>query len=877
MRDDAAQGGVIPPDLQIDPTAAATAASSITAGSYTKTIRMTPVVGKTYKFWFTYLYEDSETKKISESKNSPIFTTSFDIPNETKPVLNLTLTAGFKSYGVKFDIDPTSVQTDIIIYESLTGTFTGEEYIVYVGTSTNVSINTSNFAPRWVKVTTRDNWLDANRSSVIAGPVTPKNADPDTSTAPAAPTGVSVSGSIDPDDKSGFSIQLDASWTASSDTNVGGYVIRWTTQNPVTTQNPIWEYGQVDGRTTTKFSVTGAIPNTLYYYQVTAKSPYNAISWASPQSGTVGPIVDPNAPTDAFAQLRSILSIGGKTADLFKIGTGIAQSINTSITITPSQTAGTYSGIILNKSTTNYGHNYWLNTGQFRVGSATNFLYWDGSDLYTTGKINATGGSFTGDVQLNGGSLYAGALPNTGARVRLNSAGVFAYDTNNVQTVAITAADGKIDARQGYIGGWTINATSQQSGTISRNNTIFDSNGNITVGDTTGTLASIVRLSATDATYRLWVGSQTASNAKFRVATDGTLYATGAVFGTGTTVAGYATTAALGNYATTASLATTNTNVTTAQTAADLAKTNAATAKTAADAAKAIADAALPSTSFDRAAIVSKINNSTNTTTIEGGVIKTGTLSADAVVADFISAFSINADKITAGTIGASVAITTPTITVGTDANSYYFKTKSIRTGTSIEALAVNAINMMSAGSAGTLSNWYPYYNDDASLGFVSSPYNLRWRNIFLINSPNVSSDNRYKNNIQVSDLGLDFIKKLNPRKYKLNSRSVKPVVDENGNQILHENSDKPVTEPNLNDPGVRNHYGFIAQEVKEVLDQLGIYDSAAFWTLADKDDSESSQALVYEQFISPLTKAIQELSNMVESLQQEINTLKGI
>ena len=40
MRDDAAQGGVIPPDLQIDPTAAATAASSITAGSYTKTIRM---------------------------------------------------------------------------------------------------------------------------------------------------------------------------------------------------------------------------------------------------------------------------------------------------------------------------------------------------------------------------------------------------------------------------------------------------------------------------------------------------------------------------------------------------------------------------------------------------------------------------------------------------------------------------------------------------------------------------------------------------------------------------------------------------------------------------------------------------------------------
>ena len=31
-----------------------------------------------------------------------------------------------------------------------------------------------------------------------------------------------------------------------------------------------------------------------------------------------------------------------------------------------------------------------------------------------------------------------------------------------------------------------------------------------------------------------------------------------------------------------------------------------------------------------------------------------------------------------------------------------------------------------------------------------------------------MTSDNRYKNNIQVSDLGLDFIKKLNPRIIKV-------------------------------------------------------------------------------------------------------------
>ena len=275
--------------------------------------------------------------------------------------------------------------------------------------------------------------IDENKSDVIAGPVTPLNADPDTTTAPTAPTGASVSGFLDSKDVTGFKAGITASWTAKTDSNTSGYVIRWTTQNPATTQNPVWEYGQVEGKATTTFTITGLVPNTLYYWQVTAKSPYNAISWASPQSGTVGPIVDSTMPSDAWAQLRSIISIGGKTADLFKFGTGISQDINTSTTITPSMTSGTYSGIILNKSTTNVGHNYWLNTGQFRVGSATAFLYWDGSDLYTTGKINATGGVFSGNVQVSTGTIYAGASPDSGARVRMNSAGLFAYDSSNNQ------------------------------------------------------------------------------------------------------------------------------------------------------------------------------------------------------------------------------------------------------------------------------------------------------------------------------------------------------------------------------------------------------------------------------------------------------------
>ena len=76
--------------------------------------------------------------------------------------------------------------------------------------------------------------------------------------------------------------------------------------------------------------------------------------------------------------------------------------------------------------------------------------------------------------------------------------------------------------------------------------------------------------------------------------------------------------------------------------------------------------------------------------------------------------------------------------------------------------------------------------------------------------------------------------------------------------------------------PGKRRHAGFLAQEVKQTLDDLNIEDFAG-WVSDNVDDPEALQSLRYEEFVPPLAKAVQELSNMVESLQQEVNTLKGI
>lgn len=712
-RDEA--GYSLPPDLEISSAAAAASAAAGSKDSYTKKINLPLVKNKQYKFFFTYFHEDPETKEIKESDRSPVWTESFTIPNLTKGVLNLTLTPGLKSYGVKFNIDPTSVQEDVVIFESLTGAFAGEEYIVYVGTSTNVTIQTSNYAPRWVRVRSRDKWDDLNITNVSAGPVTPLNAEVDTTRVPTAPLNSTVSGAIDPDDLSGFSVKITASWTANTDADTNGYVIRWSSQDPSVVTNPVWEYGQVDGKTTTTFSITGLTPNTKYYWQVTSKSPFNTISWASPQSGTVGPIVDPNAPADVWSQLRSIISIGGKTADLFKIGTGIAQSINTSTTITPAQTAGTYSGIILNRSTTNFGHNYWLNTGQFRVGSASSFLYWDGSDVYTTGKINATGGTFTGNLRVTTGSIIAGGTfaqdgSVSGARVVMQTSGLFAHDATGAQSVVIQSADGLIDARKGYIGGWTLNGTAQTTGSIESSNTKIESNGTITLGDTTGTLGSIVRLSATDP-FRIWVGSQSSSNAAFKVSAAGVLTATGATI-TGnvniTSGSTYDSIVAAQQAASAASstAGTANTNATNALTTANgknsifrsastptalkagdiwinfndenklyvstaagtgswvLSRdTTIASAVSKADdaLAKAVAavntaNAAYPANNFSKSAILQAINASTNGATLNGGVLETGTVLADNVVSTYVYAGYISADKINAGTLNGVTA-----------------------------------------------------------------------------------------------------------------------------------------------------------------------------------------------------------------------------
>ena len=675
-------GRSLPADLEKTNVEAAANAASVSKSSYTVKVVLPLIKNKRYKFWFKYEHENADTKEKKLSDSSPIWTETFAIPNLTKAVQGLTLTAGSQSYGVKFTLDPTSVQEDVVIFESLTSNF-ATQTIVYTGTSTNVSILTTGanaFAPRWIKVRSRDRWDDLNISETIAvgpdagGSVTPFSADVDTTYTVANPTNPSASASIDPKDLSGFSLVSTINWTQSSDTKTAGYALRWSTNDPsVVGATPLWEYASVSGRTTTSFTATGLIPNTTYYYQVASTTPYDVVNWTGAASGTFIASDADGTAAGALARLKSFIAIGGASQDLFKIGTGISQSINlnTDPLVSPTLTAGTYHGIILNKSTTNVGNNFWLTTGQFRVGNPTEFMYWNGTNLYLTGNVNATGGKFTGNVQLaiptggtTSGTLYAGANPTSGARVRLSSEGIFAYNstsTNNTTglTFSLQQATGQIDAREGTVGGWTLATTGFSSGGAKIENT-----GNISLGNNPqANLNSIVRLSADDASYRLWVGSQTGSNAPFRVTKEGKLYATDAVIGlaAGSSIEGYATTASLSNYATTASLA----NYVTSGGLTSTLNSYSTTQQ--------IAAAYLPTTSFDRAGVVALLQKLNGTTgRIDGGLLEAGTVSATALVADYVYT-----GVLVGNVIKTQVSTTFPRISLNEVSNRLTFYTNS--------------------------------------------------------------------------------------------------------------------------------------------------------------------------------------------------------
>lgn len=157
-----------------------------------------------------------------------------------------------------------------------------------------------------------------------------------------------------------------------------------------------------------------------------------------------------------------------------------------------------------------------------------------------------------------------------------------------------------------------------------------------------------------------------------------------------------------------------------------------------------------------------------------------------------------------------------------------------------------------------------PVTDNVYDLGAVS----FRWDDVRATNGTIITSDRNLKTQISGSDLGLDFINDLNPVKYQW-----------------------------LN--GSRPHYGLIAQEVSSSLSKSSVHTdnfagyienrmfvsasvSGSEKDIRDTDGWEMENftpipnpelSLRYNEFISPMIKAIQELSSQVETLKAQISS----
>jgi Chaperone of endosialidase/Putative phage tail protein len=142
----------------------------------------------------------------------------------------------------------------------------------------------------------------------------------------------------------------------------------------------------------------------------------------------------------------------------------------------------------------------------------------------------------------------------------------------------------------------------------------------------------------------------------------------------------------------------------------------------------------------------------------------------------------------------------------------------------------------------------------------------FRFVDVYAVSGSVNTSDEREKNILGDNPLGLNFINKLRTIQYKwkvAQGAIVNNIVDEEGN-IVGQQEETPARE------GVRTFHGLSAQQVKATLDQLGV-DSFAGWVLADKDNPDSTQGLRYGEFIAPLIKAVQELSQKVADLEAKL------
>jgi hypothetical protein len=206
------------------------------------------------------------------------------------------------------------------------------------------------------------------------------------------------------------------------------------------------------------------------------------------------------------------------------------------------------------------------------------------------------------------------------------------------------------------------------------------------------------------------------------------------------------------------------------------------------------------------------------------------------------AALTVVGNAAVGGTLTAVDLAATDDLTVGGDilvstTNKVYLDGGS---DTYIQEGATDTLYLVAGGSAleWDASDLRPPNDSAQSLGAISK----RWSAVYAANGTIQTSDADLKRDIAPTELGLNFIKELQPKRYRW------------------KRTDEPY------------RHGLMAQDVVATIDKLGA-EFAGVCRPTGKGDG----GLNYAEFIAPLIKAVQELSAQVEELKTEVKVLKKV
>ena len=129
----------------------------------------------------------------------------------------------------------------------------------------------------------------------------------------------------------------------------------------------------------------------------------------------------------------------------------------------------------------------------------------------------------------------------------------------------------------------------------------------------------------------------------------------------------------------------------------------------------------------------------------------------------------------------------------------------------------------------------------------------LRWHSVYAVNATIQTSDRNEKTEIEENKLGLDFINALKTKSYKFRENNFGGT-----------------------------HYGLLAQDIEDVLDQFNIkvneYAPVTKDKIIDENKNERYRyGLSYTEFLAPIIKSVQELSAKNDALETKIKALEDV